>query len=60
MRDRPIRKLAVTHCVVYKEDLLKILKAEAYVPVDSTRIIGTGHTPEMLIVTVDLPDSGMG
>ena len=35
---------------VPKDDLLRILVNEGFVPIDATRIIGTGHRPDVLTV----------
>ena len=37
---------------VPKDDLLKVLIDEGFIPADATRIIGTGHNPEILSITV--------
>ena len=46
-----------------KEDLLRMLKEEAFAPVDATRIVGSGHNPEELVFEVafdalEVPSTG--
>ena len=58
MSYKSIDKRRVRRFSVPKEDLLRILQEAAFAPVDATRIIGSGHSPEELVfeVTFDALD----
>ena len=42
----------VTALEVPKADLLRMLQAESFAPVDATRIIASGHDPQRMTFTV--------
>jgi len=63
MPSKSPEKRRVRRFSVPKEDLLRMLKEEAFAPVDATRIVGSGHNPEELVFEVafdalEVPSTG--
>ena len=52
MPSKSPEKRRVRRFSVPKEDLLRILQEAAFAPVDATRIVGSGHSPEELVFEV--------
>jgi hypothetical protein len=42
---------------VFKEDMLTMLQAEGYAPLEATVILGTGHHPDKLVFDVGFNDA---